>query len=290
MAAGLIAGPIAGPIARQIARQIARLSAPTRLDKDACGAHLHSETAPGEPRARKIREGLMITIRKSIDRGHADHGWLQARHSFSFANYHHPEHMGFRALRVINEDKVAPGAGFPPHAHADMEIITYVVEGAVAHKDSTGGGGVIRPGEVQYMAAGTGVTHSEYNPSTTDPLHLLQIWLLPSARGLQPRYEQRTIAAAREGALALVASGDGRDGSIRINQDTALFAGRFEEGDDVHHRFAPGRFGWLQLVRGGLEVGGLVMQPGDGAMFEDEAALEARVLAPRTEFLLFDLN
>lgn len=232
----------------------------------------------------------MITIRKSIDRGHANHGWLQARHTFSFANYYHPDHMGFRALRVINEDTVAPGAGFPPHSHADMEIITYVVEGAVAHKDSTGGGGVIRPGEVQYMAAGTGVTHSEYNPSTTEPLHLLQIWLTPRARGLKPRYEQRDISASREAGLGLVASGDGRDGSMAINQDASLYAGKFGEGATVRHTFAPGRFGWLQLVKGGLEVGGLIMQPGDGARIADETEFTALALAPVTELLLFDLN
>lgn len=232
----------------------------------------------------------MITIRKSIDRGHANHGWLDARHTFSFANYHHPAHMGFRALRVINEDVVQAGAGFPTHGHADMEIITYVIDGAVAHKDSTGGGGVIRPGEVQYMAAGTGVMHSEYNPSRTDPLHLLQIWLLPDRRGHAPRYEQREIGAARDGGLALVASGDGRDGSIRIHQDVALYASRLKDGDAVEHRFAPGRFGWLQLVKGGLEIGGLVMQPGDGARIEGETVLDAKALADGTEFLLFDLN
>ncbi|MBY0422187.1 MAG: pirin family protein [Parvularculaceae bacterium] len=232
----------------------------------------------------------MITIRKSIDRGRANHGWLDARHTFSFANYHHPDHMGFRALRVINEDVVQPDAGFPPHSHADMEIITYVISGAVAHKDSTGGGGTIRPGEVQYMAAGSGVTHSEYNPSGTEPLHLLQIWLLPNARGLAPRYEQREIGAARVGGLALVASGDGRDGSIRINQDVALYASLSKEGDVVEHRFGPGRHGWLQLVRGGLEIGGLVMQPGDGARMSDETVLSVKALADETEFLLFDLN
>lgn len=232
----------------------------------------------------------MITIRKSIDRGRANHGWLDARHTFSFANYLHPDHMGFRALRVINEDVVAPGAGFPPHSHADMEIITYVVEGAVAHKDSTGGGGVIGPGEVQYMAAGSGVTHSEFNPSATDPLHLLQIWILPHTRGLAPRYEQRDIRASRDGGLALVASPDGRDGSIRINQDAALYAATLAEGAVIRPALGPGRFGWLQLVKGGLEVGGLIMQAGDGAKIEDVDAFEAQALAPGTELLLFDLN
>lgn len=232
----------------------------------------------------------MITIRKGVDRGHANHGWLDARHTFSFANYYHPDHMSFRALRVINEDVVQPGAGFPPHSHADMEIITYVLSGAVAHKDSTGGGGTIRPGEVQYMAAGSGVTHSEYNPSDTEPLHLLQIWLLPNARGLAPRYEQRTIGPARDGGLAVVASGDGRDGSIRINQDVALHAAVLKDGEVVEHRFRPGRYGWLQLAKGGLEIGGLMMQPGDGARIENESVLSVKALVDGTEFLLFDLN
>ncbi len=231
----------------------------------------------------------MILIRKAIDRGHAHHGWLEARHSFSFANYHHPDHMGFRALRVINEDTVAPGAGFPPHSHRDMEIVTYVLEGALEHKDSTGGGGVIRPGEVQYMCAGAGVTHSEYNASKTEPIHLLQIWLLPDAAGHRPRYEQKAFGDARCGALALVASGDGRDGSIKINQSTDVYASILNEGAIAEHRFDAGRFGWLQLARGGLEIGGAVMQAGDGAKISEERAIAVKALAPETEFLLFDL-
>lgn len=232
----------------------------------------------------------MITIRKSIDRGFANHGWLQARHTFSFANYYHPDHMSFRALRVINEDVIQPNAGFPPHGHRDMEIITYVLEGAIAHKDSTGGGGVIRPGEVQYMAAGTGVTHSEYNASSTEPLHLLQIWIAPKAAGFAPRYAQRSVADVRDNALGLVASGDGRDGSIAVNQDVSLYAARLDEGRTLEHRFAAGRFGWLQLARGGLEIGGVVMQAGDGARVEREEVLGVKSLADGTEFLLFDLN
>jgi hypothetical protein len=231
----------------------------------------------------------MILIRKAIDRGHAHHGWLEARHSFSFANYHHPDHMGFRSLRVINEDRVAPGAGFPPHAHRDMEIITYVLDGALEHKDSTGGGGVIRPGEVQYMAAGAGVTHSEYNASRTEHVHLLQIWLLPDRAGYAPRYEQKAYGDERRGTLRLVASRDGRDGAIAINQDAALYASVLEDGAEVEHRFAPGRYGYLQLARGGLEVGGLVMQPGDGAKVSEESVLRVKALAPDSEFLLFDL-
>ncbi len=231
----------------------------------------------------------MILIRKAIDRGRAHHGWLEARHSFSFANYHHPDHMGFRALRVINEDTIAPGAGFPPHSHRDMEIVTYVLEGALEHKDSTGGGGIIRPGDVQYMCAGTGVTHSEYNASTKDAAHLLQIWLLPDAADYKPRYEQRAFGDARRGALALVASGDGREGSIKINLSTDVYAGVLDEGAVVGRRLAAGRFGWLQLAKGGLEIGGGVMQAGDGAKISDERVIAAKALAPETEFLLFDL-
>jgi redox-sensitive bicupin YhaK (pirin superfamily) len=232
----------------------------------------------------------MIEIRRAIDRGHAEHGWLQARHSFSFANYYHPDHMGFRALRVINEDTVQGAAGFPPHSHRDMEIITYVLDGAIEHRDSTGGGGVIRPGDVQYMCAGTGVTHSEFNASKTDPLHLLQIWLLPDRAGHAPRYEQKSFGDERCSGLRLVASADGREGSIAINQDAAIYASILDEGVTVEHGFAAGRYGWLQLARGGLEIGGLMMQPGDGAKIAAEARLSVKSLAPETEFLLFDLS
>jgi hypothetical protein len=232
----------------------------------------------------------MILIRKAIDRGYADHGWLKARHSFSFANYHHPDHMGFRALRVINEDVVQGGAGFPPHNHRDMEIITYVLDGALEHKDSTGGGGVIRPGEVQYMAAGGGVTHSEFNASREAPVHLLQIWLLPDAANHKPRYEQKAFGEERRNRLRLVASPTGSDGSIAINQDASVYASVLDEGQSVEHRFGPGRYGYLQLAKGGLEVGGLTMQAGDGAKISDEALVTAKALAPDTEFLLFDLN
>ncbi|MDZ7629598.1 MAG: pirin family protein [Parvularculaceae bacterium] len=231
----------------------------------------------------------MILIRKGIDRGHADHGWLKARHSFSFANYHHPEHMGFRALRVINEDVVQGGAGFPPHGHRDMEIITYVLDGALEHSDSTGGGGVIRPGDVQYMAAGSGVTHSEFNASRDAPVHLLQIWLSPNKAGHHPRYEQKAYGDERLGRLRLVASPNGADGSIAINQDASVYASVLGEGASVQHRFGAGRYGYLQLARGGLEIGGAVMQAGDGAKISDEDAVSLKALAPDTEFLLFDL-
>ena len=231
----------------------------------------------------------MITIRKGADRGHANHGWLDARHTFSFAGYHHPDHMGFRTLRVMNEDVINPGAGFAPHGHQDMEIITYVLEGAVRHEDSTGGGGVIKPGMVQYMAAGTGVTHSEYNASGEEKLHLYQIWILPDRRGHAPRYAEQPIGPARDGALALVVSGDGRDGSIKINQDVDLFAAVIEEGETLKHVFAPGRAGWLQVAKGGIELPeGSVMQAGDGARIEDLGEVSFKALL-KSEVLLFDL-
>lgn len=230
----------------------------------------------------------MILIRKGIDRGHANHGWLDTHHTFSFANYLHPDHMGYHALRVINEDWVAPGAGFPPHSHRDMEIITYVLEGAVAHKDSTGASGVIKPGEVQYMRAGRGVTHSEYNASDTEKLHLYQIWLFPDEAGLQPGYEQKAFGDERNGKFRLVASNDGRDGSLRIHQDVSLYASVLDEGAEIEHPIAPGRAGWLQVARGGVEIGGLIMQAGDGAKVEDETALQLKTLAP-SELLFFDL-
>ena len=230
----------------------------------------------------------MISIRKGADRGHATHGWLDSYHTFSFANYYHPQHMGFRALRVINEDRINPGAGFPTHPHQDMEIITYVLEGAVAHKDSSGGGGVITPGMVQYMSAGSGVTHSEFNASDTEPLHLYQIWLLPNVRGAEPRYEERRIGDARNGALKLVASPDGRDDSFRIRQDAELYASVVGEGETLSHRFAPGRYGWRQVARGGVEIGGLTMQAGDGAKIEGEEDVSFKALED-SEILLFDL-
>ena len=232
----------------------------------------------------------MISIRRAIDRGHANHGWLDANHTFSFANYHDPENMGYRALRVINEDRIAPGAGFPTHGHQDMEIITYVLEGALQHKDSTGGGGVIRPGEVQYMAAGSGVQHSEFNASREEQVHLLQIWLLPNARGHKPRYEQKDFSGVRKGKLAPVATPDGRDGSIAINQDVSVYSSVIEEGAELTHKFGAGRYGWLQLAKGGLEIGGVMVQPGDGVRISGEKEVTVKALAPNTDFLLFDLN
>lgn len=230
----------------------------------------------------------MIAIRKGIDRGRANHGWLDARHTFSFANYHHPDHMGFRALRVINEDVVAPGAGFPPHSHRDMEIITYVLEGGVRHQDSTGGGGVIRPGEVQYMCAGSGVTHSEMNASEKEKLHLLQIWLLPDRAGHKPGYAEQKIADRIDGRLAPIASPDGRNGSIKINQDAVLYAARLKEGAEIELPLSTDRYGWLQVAKGGLEIGGAIMQAGDGARLEKEGPTRLKALDDN-EFLFFNL-
>ena len=244
---------------------------------------------PINPNTVTERGLAMITIRKGVDRGHATHGWLDTHHTFSFANYYHPEQMGFRALRVINEDRVTPGAGFQEHGHQDMEILTYVLDGALAHKDSTGGGGIIRPGDVQYMAAGTGVTHSEYNASSEDPVHFYQIWVLPDRAGHAPRYDQRSFADAPDGDWNLLASGDGRDGSIKINQQTDFYGARLEVGRDLAHSFAAGRSGWLQVARGSIELPeGSIMQAGDGARIEKLERLAFTALDD-AELLLFDL-
>lgn len=231
----------------------------------------------------------MMTLRKSERRGHADHGWLDTRHTFSFGDYLDPEHMGFRALRVINEDRVAPGAGFGMHRHRDMEIISYVVSGALEHKDSMGHGAVLRPGEVQRITAGSGIAHSEFNPSTSEPVHFLQIWLLPREAGLAPGYDQRAYPAPeRQGRLRLVASLDGRDGSVAIQQDAQMFAALLEPRQSVTHQLAPGRHAWVQLVKGAATVNSLALSAGDGAAVSDEAALIITATKP-SELLLFDL-
>ena len=230
----------------------------------------------------------MITIRKSQDRGHFDFGWLDTYHTFSFGDYCDSEFMGFRSLRVINEDRVAPRTGFPTHGHRDMEIVTYVLEGALEHRDSMGNGSVIRPGEVQRMTAGTGVTHSEAN-SSGDPAHLLQIWILPNARGLKPGYEQRTFTDdEKHNRLRLIASADGRDGSVTINQDASVYASVLDSGHEVIHELAPSRSAWLQVARGKIAINGNDLNQGDGAAISDEAAItiKGRELA---EVLLFDL-
>ena len=231
----------------------------------------------------------MITLRASDDRGHANHGWLDSRFTFSFAEYHDPHHMGFRALRVINDDHIAAGKGFGAHPHRDMEIVTYVLEGAVAHKDSMGNGTVIRPGEVQRMTAGTGVVHSEHNPSPTEGLHMLQIWILPETRNLSPGYEQKAFSdAERQGKLRLVAARDGRDGAVTIHQDVSLYATLLAPGDAVKHALAPGRHAWVHVARGAVLLNGRPLATGDGASISDETAVELAATAP-SELLLFDL-
>ena len=233
----------------------------------------------------------MITLRLGAERGHANHGWLDTYHSFSFDTYHDPKHMGFRSLRVINEDFVDGGKGFPTHAHRDMEIVTYVLEGALQHKDSMGSGGVIRPGEVQRMSAGSGVTHSEYNASPTERVHLLQIWILPEARGLEPSYEQKQFAAeGRRGKLQLLASREAREGSVRIHQDAALYTAALAPKDAVRHKLGKGRHAWLQVARGAVTLNGTALKAGDGAAVSDEAQVEiAGSGKGDSEILLFDL-
>ena len=232
----------------------------------------------------------MITIRRSNERGHANHGWLDTHFSFSFADYYDPEFMGFRNLRVINEDFVEPGQGFPKHGHRDMEIITYMISGELSHRDSMGNGETVHPNEVQRMTAGTGVLHSEYS-SPTDRTHLLQIWILPEKRNLQPGYEQKEFPRAeKEGKLKLVASRGGDDGSIHINQDVKLYASVLKSGDKVSLDLAEDRHAWIQLISGSLEVNGGRLEAGDGAAISEEKALTLRSLGDDSEFLLFDLN
>ena len=231
----------------------------------------------------------MIRVRRGKERGHANHGWLDTYHTFSFADYHDRRHMGFGALRVINEDWVAPGQGFPTHGHRDMEIITYVLEGQLAHKDSLGTGSVIRPGDVQRMSAGTGVRHSEFNPSPTDPLRLLQIWIEPSSAGIPPSYEEKAFTDDdKRNRLRLVASPDGRDGSVTIHQDALVYASVLEPGHEVVYPVAPGRRAWRQVARGRVSVNGQEIEQGDGVAVEDERAL-ALAGTERAEILLFDL-
>ena len=231
----------------------------------------------------------MIVIRHAEERGHFDHGWLNTYHTFSFADYYDPDFMGFRALRVINEDRVAPGRGFGTHSHRDMEIVTYVLEGELEHRDSMGTGSIIRPGEVQRMSAGTGVLHSEMNPSRSIPVHLLQIWILPERRSLKPEYEQKTFPAEeRKDNLRLVASHEGKDGSLTIHQDTKLFTATLTDGKTVTYDLPAGRYAWLQVARGTVEVNGQTLNAGDGAAIEDERTITMR--GRDAEVLLFDLN
>ena len=231
----------------------------------------------------------MITIRRSAERGHFDHGWLDTYHTFSFDQYHDPAHVHFRSLRVINEDRVAPAHGFPMHAHRDMEIITYILSGELEHRDSMGNGSVIRPGDVQRMTAGTGVRHSEFNPSRTAACHLLQIWILPNARDLTPGYEQKFFAAdERKGQLRLIAAADGHDGAVSIHQDAGVYASLLSSGESITHQLTEGRQAWLQLARGAIRINDETLQVGDGAALSDESELMIRA-EEDSEFLLFDL-
>jgi redox-sensitive bicupin YhaK (pirin superfamily) len=232
----------------------------------------------------------MIQIRKSNERGGGDHGWLKTHHSFSFNDYWDPKWMGFRSLRVINEDWVAPNHGFPAHPHRDMEIITYILEGKLEHKDSLGTGSVILPGDGQRMTAGSGIRHSEFNPSKTEPVHFLQIWIVPDREGIAPRYDQKRFPEdEKRGRLRLVGSSDGRDGSIVIHQDVELFAAILTAGEQATHPLRTGRKGWLQVVRGSIEANGRRLDAGDGAAVQDEQAVTVRAEAVDAEILLFDL-
>ena len=231
----------------------------------------------------------MMNIRKSAERGHANHGWLDTYHSFSFADYYDPNHMHFRALRVINEDYIAPGMGFGTHPHADMEIVTYIVKGALQHKDSMGNSAVMRAGDIQRISAGSGIMHSEFNASSSEPVHLLQIWLMPDKKGVKPGYVERSFAKAAPGRLHLATSKNGRDGSIPINQDADLYFSKLEKGQTAELALQPGRHAWLQLIEGQLDVNGTRLQAGDAAAVSQVEQLK---LSPvdGAHFLLFDLN
>jgi len=232
---------------------------------------------------------MKLSIRRAGERGRADHGWLLSYHTFSFADYYDPEHMGFRALRVINEDRVQPGMGFGAHSHRDMEIISYVLEGALEHKDSMGTSSIIRPGEVQRMSAGTGVTHSEFNASNDELVHFLQIWILPARPGGKPGYEQKAFPEAeRRGKLRLVASPDGRDGSVSIHQDVALYAALPRAGEPLRHELGAGRHAWVHVARGQVEIAAERLEAGDAAAVSDARGLELTG-GDSSEVLLFDL-
>jgi quercetin 2,3-dioxygenase len=232
---------------------------------------------------------MTLTLRKAEERGRANFGWLDSRHTFSFGHYYDPAHMGFGPLRVINDDRVAPGGGFPTHPHADMEIISYVLEGGLAHKDSIGTGSVIRPGDVQRMSAGTGIRHSEFNASKEELVHFLQIWIVPERRGLQPSYEQKTFAPEeKRGRLRLVGSRDGRDGSVTIHRDVDLYATLLGAGDSVSHELAPGRIAWAQVAGGAASINGTPLSAGDGVAIETAGKLTLTG-TDEAEILLFDM-
>jgi redox-sensitive bicupin YhaK (pirin superfamily) len=232
----------------------------------------------------------VISVRKAADRGHANHGWLDTYHTFSFSTYQDPHHMRFRALRVMNEDFVQPGQGFGTHPHHDMEIVTYVLKGALEHRDSMGNGSVLRPGEFQRMSAGTGITHSEFNPSHDEPVHLYQIWLFPEQKGIEPSYEQKRFPDdERQNRLRLVASRDATDGSLLIQQDASIYLSSLDEGRQVSQKLAPGRHAWLQVLRGAVTLNGQLLETSDGAAASSETALVISAQQP-AEIMLFDLN
>jgi redox-sensitive bicupin YhaK (pirin superfamily) len=231
----------------------------------------------------------MFQIRKAADRGHANHGWLDTFHTFSFGEYHDPQQMGFRALRVINEDRVEPGKGFGTHGHRDMEIITLVLQGELEHKDSMGHGEILRPGEFQHMSAGRGIRHSEFNPSATEAVHLYQIWLLPSQTGIQPAYEQKRFdPQEQQGRLRLVASPDGAQESLPIQQDARIYLANLQQGQTVEHTFEPGRYGWLQVLRGSVTANGHNLDTSDGIAINNESRLTLTT-GDKAEVMLFDL-
>jgi quercetin 2,3-dioxygenase len=232
---------------------------------------------------------MKMTIRRANERGHAEHGWLDTYHTFSFANYYDPQWMGFRSLRVINDDLVMPGMGFGTHPHRDMEIITYILSGSLQHKDSMGNGRVIKTGEVQYMSAGTGVQHSEFNPSKDEAVHLLQIWIQPDAKGVKPRYAEKSLKDAAPGKLNLVTSKAGRDGSIAIHQDTDLWLAKLDAGNSVKHKLASGRNAWVHVAEGEVSLNGKTLSGGDAAAVNEAGALELSATKP-SQVLLFDLN
>jgi redox-sensitive bicupin YhaK (pirin superfamily) len=252
-----------------------------------------------EPEKRRL--GTMLTVRRAEDRGHEDHGWLDTRHTFSFADYYDPKHMGFRTLRVINEDRVQPGRGFGTHGHRDMEIVSYVLEGALEHKDSMGTGSVIRPGDVQRMSAGAGVSHSEYNASKTENVHFLQIWIAPDKGGIAPGYEQKTFSPEdKRGKLRPIASVDGREGSVTIHADVTVYASVLGPKEKVEHRVQPGRHAWIHVARGQVRADGIALEAGDGASASDAGVIviegvgaERAADEPHTgegsEVLVFDL-
>ena len=231
----------------------------------------------------------MKLIRRANERGHAEHGWLDTYHTFSFADYYDPNWMGFRSLRVINDDLVMPAAGFGTHPHRDMEIITYVLSGALEHKDSMGNGRIIRPGEVQYMAAGRGIQHSEFNPSKDEPVHLLQIWIVPEQKGLKPRYAEKSLADAPKGQFNLVVSKNGGEGSVAINQDADLYIARLETGQKAAHTLKPSRHAWMHVAEGEVKLDGDTLQGGDAIAFSDESQVQVVATKP-SQVLLFDLN